>query len=72
MKDFGDLPELHCIDSVSTLNVQFSSVDDELEFDWDAANIKHLARHNVEPAEAEQVILNDPVDIEYQAVKIVS
>jgi hypothetical protein len=47
-------------------------VDDELEFDWDAANIKHLARHNVEPAEAEQVILNDPVDIEYQAVKIVS
>jgi hypothetical protein len=31
----------------------------EIEFDWDEANIGHLARHSVLPGEAEQVILND-------------
>jgi hypothetical protein len=35
----------------------------EIEFDWDEANISHLARHSVLPEEAEQVILNDPVDV---------
>jgi len=34
-----------------------------IEFDWDEANIDHLARHHVLPAEAEHVILNDPVDL---------
>ena len=33
----------------------------ELEFDWDEANIGHMARHSVIPEEAEQVIFNDPV-----------
>ena len=28
----------------------------EIEFDWDEANIGHLARHSVLPEEAEQVI----------------
>ena len=31
----------------------------EIEFDWDEANIRHVARHSVLPEEAEQVILND-------------
>jgi hypothetical protein len=35
----------------------------EIEFDWDEANIGHVARHSVLPDEAEQVILNDPVDL---------
>jgi hypothetical protein len=35
----------------------------EIEFDWDDANIGHVARHSVFPEEAEQVILSDPVDL---------
>ena len=36
---------------------------DKLNFDWDNANIAHLAEHGVTPEEAEQVILNRPVDL---------
>jgi len=32
-------------------------------FDWDAINIAHIARHNVLPPEAEQVVLNKPIDL---------
>ena len=35
----------------------------EIEFDWDEANIGHLARHSVLPEEAEQVILKNPMDL---------
>jgi hypothetical protein len=35
----------------------------EIEFDWDEANVRHVARHGVLPDEAEHVILNDPVDL---------
>jgi uncharacterized DUF497 family protein len=35
-------------------------------FDWDDANRRHLAEHGVEPFEAEQVIANDPFDLEEQ------
>lgn len=35
-------------------------------FDWDKGNIDHIARHGVTPAEAEQVILNDPVDLSFE------
>jgi uncharacterized DUF497 family protein len=35
-------------------------------FDWDRANIEHIAKHGVTPAEAEQVVLNDPVDLTLQ------
>ncbi len=41
----------------------------QIEFDWDEANIGHLARHSVRPEEAEQVILNDPVDIGMEIVE---
>ena len=37
-----------------------------LLFDWDEHNIAHIARHGVTPAEAEQVLLNSPVDYELQ------
>lgn len=34
-----------------------------LEFDWDHRNRSHLARHEVTPEEAEQVIANQPFDL---------
>jgi uncharacterized DUF497 family protein len=37
-------------------------------FDWDDANILHLARHDVTQEEAEQILENDPVDLEEQYV----
>ena len=41
----------------------------EIEFDWDEANIGHVARHSVLPKEAEQVILHDPVDLGLEIVE---
>jgi uncharacterized DUF497 family protein len=32
-------------------------------FDWDDANILHLAEHNVTPEEAEEVTLGDPLEM---------
>jgi len=39
-----------------------------VEFDWDEANTRHLARHKVTPVEAEQAFLNEAVEIDYQFV----
>lgn len=36
---------------------------ERIEFDWDDANIRHLARHKVLPQDAEHVVLHDPVDL---------
>jgi hypothetical protein len=41
----------------------------EIELDWDEANLGHVARHSVLPEEAEQVILNDPVDLGMEIVE---
>ena len=35
-------------------------------FDWDDANREHVAEHGVAPSEAEEVIANDPLDLELQ------
>jgi uncharacterized DUF497 family protein len=35
-------------------------------FEWDISNISHIALHGVTPVEAEQVILNDPFDLDMQ------
>jgi uncharacterized DUF497 family protein len=35
-------------------------------FEWDNENTKHLAAHNVTPAEFEQLLNNDPVDLDYE------
>jgi hypothetical protein len=40
--------------------------DETLDFDWDAANLDHIARHGVTREEAEQAIRGDPLDIELQ------
>jgi hypothetical protein len=36
------------------------------EFDWDKANIAHIAAHGVLPQEAEEVIANNPLDLSYE------
>jgi uncharacterized protein len=33
-------------------------------YDWDEHNEGHLAAHRIEPAEAEEVLSNDPVHVE--------
>ena len=42
-------------------------MDDEL-FEWDDANILHLAEHNVSPEEAEEVILGEPMELDFEVV----
>ncbi len=42
-------------------------MDDQL-FDWDDANILHLAEHDVMPEEAEEVLLGDPLDAGFDVV----
>jgi uncharacterized DUF497 family protein len=37
-----------------------------MEFSWDDANRSHIAEHAVSPEEAEQVVLNEPLDLEVQ------
>lgn len=34
-----------------------------IEFEWDAANTRHLKLHNVSPQEFEQAMLNDSLDL---------
>ncbi len=34
-----------------------------MPFEWDEANTSHIARHDVKPHEAEEVISNEPVDL---------
>jgi uncharacterized protein len=41
-------------------------LDSELAFDWDDANRDHIAHHQISPDEAEQVIDNDPLDLDAQ------
>jgi uncharacterized DUF497 family protein len=40
-----------------------------LVFDWDEANLSHIARHNVTLQETEEVVLGDPLDTELQTVE---
>ncbi|SEG18022.1 hypothetical protein SAMN05421819_2082 [Bryocella elongata] len=39
-----------------------------MQFDWDDANILHLARHGITPGEAEEAIRNGSVILESQTV----
>lgn len=40
-------------------------MDDEL-FDWDDANILHLAEHEVTPEEAEEVMIGDTFELDFE------
>ena len=41
-----------------------------IEFDWDGENKKHVAAHKVAPAEFEQLLNNDPVDLKFELIDI--
>jgi uncharacterized DUF497 family protein len=41
-------------------------VADVVVFDWDEANAAHIARHKVTSDEVEQMVANDPMDLEAQ------
>jgi uncharacterized DUF497 family protein len=36
-------------------------------FQWDSANIAHIAEHGVTSDEAEQVVNNEPIELEFQS-----
>jgi uncharacterized DUF497 family protein len=55
------------IDNVYTLPYT-SIVANGIEFDWDAANTKHLAAHRVMAREFESVMRNSPLDLAYEVV----
>lgn len=33
------------------------------EFDWDVHNVAHIARHGIVPAQAEEAVVSDPVEV---------
>ena len=39
-----------------------------IEFDWDDENKKHLDAHKVAPAEFEQLLHNDPIDLSFEVI----
>ncbi len=41
---------------------------EKYEFEWDDANVRHIARHGVTPEEAEDVVKRSPIEVEYQLV----
>jgi uncharacterized DUF497 family protein len=41
----------------------------DIEFDWDEANIGHVALHGVVPEEAEHALLTNPVDLGVEFVE---
>jgi len=40
-----------------------------MDFDWDAANVAHIARHGITPEECEEAYRNGPMVIEIQERK---
>jgi uncharacterized DUF497 family protein len=38
-------------------------VADDNQFDWDDANMGHVARHGVTPEEAQQALANEPLEV---------
>lgn len=38
---------------------------DHANFDWDDANIEHIAEHDVVPEEAEEILLRNPLDYDF-------
>ena len=37
-------------------------------FDWDEANIAHIARHNVTRTDVEEAFANDPLDLDSEII----
>jgi uncharacterized DUF497 family protein len=45
------------------------ATEDDLSFDWDEANLEHISFHEVKPEEAEQALINEPVELDYDVVE---
>ena len=43
----------------------FQEMRSDIRFDWDGANLQHLAGHDVTQAEFEEVMYNDPILFDY-------
>lgn len=37
-----------------------------MEFDWDSANLEHIAAHGITPDEAEEAVLIEPLGVDIQ------
>jgi uncharacterized protein len=48
------------------LKPEDSAFAPKITFNWDQTNIDHIAAHEVTPIEAEQVVLNCPMDLDYE------
>ena len=42
--------------------------DAEIRFEWDTENRRHIAAHGVTPAEFEQLLNGDPLDVGYEMI----
>jgi len=40
----------------------------EAKFDWDEANVAHIARHRVTRSEVEEALSSGPVDLDYDEI----
>ena len=58
--------------SSALLNVYTSrytiNVAEDVVFEWDDENKKHLAAHKIKPIEFEYVLTNNPVDLGYELI----
>lgn len=50
--------------------IQYRAVAGGIEFDWDDENKKHLKAHEVTPAECEQLLNNEPVNLNFELIDI--
>lgn len=44
-------------------------MDEVIRFNWNEANVEHIARHNVAPEEVEQVFASNPLDLGYEEIE---
>jgi uncharacterized DUF497 family protein len=48
--------------------IQYRALASRIEFDWDDENKNHLDAHKVAPAEFEQLLNNDPVELNFELI----
>ena len=53
----------HVIDFECTMSIM--RVEPPPEFDWDSANLRHLANHGITRSEFEQAMVHDPIIIDF-------
>ena len=48
--------------------IQYRAVAGGIEFDWDDENKQHVDAHKVAPEEFEQLLNNDPIDLNFEPI----